>query len=48
VNDKSGFLEGDYADGRRLALFHNIGEVRSKKALLQSGTRRWLEALDKN
>ena len=23
VNDQSGLLEGDYADGRRLALFHN-------------------------
>lgn len=48
VNDKSGFLEGDYADGRRLALFHNMGEVKSKKASLQSVTRRWLETLDKN
>src|ERR1700693_2495979 len=25
VSDESGFLEGDYADGRRLALFFNMG-----------------------
>ena len=34
INDASGLLEGDYADGRRLALFHNMGDVESKgKAL---------------
>ena len=48
VNDKSGLLEGDYADGRRLALFHNMEEVKSKKAPLQSVIREWLETLDKN
>jgi hypothetical protein len=48
VNDKFGLLEGDYADGRRLALFHNMEEVISKKAPLQSAIRKWLETLDKN
>jgi hypothetical protein len=47
VNDKSGLLEGDYADGRRLALFHNMEEVISKKTPLQSVIRKWLETLDK-
>jgi hypothetical protein len=47
VNDKSGLLEGDYADGRRLALFHNLEEVMRKQAPLQSVIRKWLEALDK-
>jgi hypothetical protein len=47
VNDKSGLLEGDYADGRRLALFHNIDEVARKQAPLQSTIRKWLETLDK-
>ena len=47
VNDKSGMLQGDYADGRRLALFHNMEEVTSKKARLQSVIRKWLETLDK-
>ena len=47
VHDKSGLLEGDYADGRRLALFHNMEDVMSKKAALQSVIRRWLETLNK-
>jgi hypothetical protein len=47
VNDKSGLLEGDYADGRRLALFFNMGDVKSKEASLQAIIRRWLETLDK-
>ena len=47
-NDKSGLLEGAYADGRRLAMFSSVGEVKSKKAPLQSVIRRWLETLDKN
>jgi hypothetical protein len=47
VSDKSGFLEGDYADGRTLALFFNMGDVKSKQASLQAVIRRWLETLDK-
>ena len=47
VNDKSELLEGDYADGRRLALFHNMEEVMSKQASLQWLIRKWLETLDK-
>jgi len=47
VKDKSGLLEGDYKDGRRLALFHNMEEVKSKKAWLQAVIRRWLATLDK-
>lgn len=47
VKDKSGLLEGDYADGRKLALFHNMEEVTSKKGLLQSVIRKWLETLEK-
>jgi hypothetical protein len=31
VSDKSGFLQGDYADGRRLALFHSLDDVKSNK-----------------
>lgn len=48
LNDKSGLLEGEYADGRRLALFHNMEEVTSRKAPLQTLIRKWLETLDKN
>ena len=47
VSDKSGFLEGDYADGRRLAQFFNMGDVKSKEASLQAVIRRWLKTVDK-
>jgi hypothetical protein len=32
VNDTSGFLEGDDADGRRLAMFYGMNDVKSKQA----------------
>jgi hypothetical protein len=48
VHDKSGLLEGDYADGRRLALFHSLEEVKSKTAPLKADIRKWLETLEKN
>ena len=48
VNDRSGLLEGDYKDGRRLAVFHNMEEVKSKKATLQAVIRKWLEMLERD
>jgi len=48
IGDTSGLLVGDYADGRRLALFSSTDEVQSKKAALQRAIRKWLETLDKN
>lgn len=48
VNDKSGLLEGDYKDGRRLAHFRSMEEVKSKKAALQAVIRKWLETLEKD
>lgn len=48
VKDQSGLLEGDYKDGRRLALFSSIGDVQSKKSSLQSAIKQWLNTLDKN
>lgn len=47
VKDKSGLLEGDYPDGRRLALFHDMNEVESRKAALQRLVQEWLVTLDK-
>ena len=46
-NDSSGFLQGDNADGRRLAFFHNLEEVQSQTKPLQQAIRRWLTLLDK-
>jgi hypothetical protein len=48
VKEKSGLLEGDYPDGRRLALFHDMREVESRKADLQRVVRGWLATLDKS
>jgi hypothetical protein len=48
IGDTSGLLEGDYADGRRLALFSSMDEVHSKKPALVRAIRKWLNALEKN
>jgi hypothetical protein len=48
IGDTSGLLEGDYPDGRRLALFSSMDEVHSKKAPLNRAIKKWLAALDKN
>lgn len=47
INDTTGFLIGDYADGRRLAFFHSMEEVREKEAILRSSIKVWLSVLDK-
>jgi hypothetical protein len=47
VDDRSALLEGDYADGRRLAMFSSMQEVKTKKAGLQQVIRKWLAILDK-
>jgi hypothetical protein len=47
VKDTSGLLEGNYADGRRLAMFHDIKEVKSKQKTLQQIIKKWLKLLDK-
>ncbi len=47
VDDGSGLLAGDYADGRRLAMFSSMKEVKTKKAALQQAIRKWLTLLDR-
>jgi len=47
VNDTSGLLEGTYADGRRLAHFHSLEDVNSKKEAMQHVIKEWLRLLDK-
>jgi len=46
VNDKSGFLQGDYADGRRLALFHSLDDVKANKKHLLHALKQQLKHLD--
>jgi len=47
IKDSSGLLQGDYADGRRLAFFHEMKEVKSKREALQRAIKKWLKLLDK-
>jgi hypothetical protein len=47
INDTSGLLTGDYADGRRLAFFYNIEEVAAKEGALRNAVKTWLMLLDK-
>ena len=47
VDDKFNFLEGDYADGRRLALFHGMQDVKSKTKALQHTLKEQLKHLDR-
>jgi hypothetical protein len=48
VDDGSGqILEGNYADGRRLAMFYSLDDVQAKQSVMQVAIRKWLELLDK-
>ena len=46
VNDKTGLLEGDYSDGRRLAMFYGLKDVKAKEKALQKIIKKWLSLLD--
>ena len=47
VNDTTGFLEGDYKDGRRLAIFKDMEDVHTKTAALQDVIKKWLALVEK-
>jgi len=47
VNDKSGLLQGEYKDGRRITIFKDMEDVRSKEKLLQTAIKEWLRLVDK-
>jgi hypothetical protein len=47
LNDKSGFLEGDYKDGRRITIFKDMKDVKSKEKLLQAVIKKWLTLVEK-
>jgi hypothetical protein len=46
INDKTGFLQGDYTDGRRLAFFPSMAKVKSEEKVLQAVIKKWLKLLD--
>ena len=47
VNDTTGLLEGDYKDGRRLAKFQDMNDVKAKGKALQKVIKEWLILVDK-
>lgn len=47
INDTTGFLDGDYKDGRRVHVFKDMDEVQSKAAILQDIIRKWLTLIEK-
>ena len=47
ANDKSGLLQGEYADGRRLALFHDMNEATTKKKDLQGVVKKLVKLIEK-
>lgn len=46
VDDKSGLLEGDYKDGRRILTFKDLKDVKEKQKALQKIVKDWLKLLD--
>lgn len=47
VNDKSGLLEGDYKDGRRISVFKDMKDVKSKEKTLRKVIKDWLKLVEK-
>ena len=47
VNDKTGFLQGDYKDGRRVVIFKDLADVESNEKILRTVIKKWLKLVDK-
>jgi hypothetical protein len=48
ADDPTGLLQGDYKDGRRLALFHNIDEVKKNEKALKKIIKQLLSQIQEN
>jgi len=46
VKDSSELLEGDYLDGKRLAMFHSSKDVKSKEKSLRAVISEWLKLME--
>lgn len=46
IKDTTGFLEGEYKDGRRLATFRNMSDVKAKGKDLQNVIKQWLKMVE--
>ena len=47
IKDKTGLLQGDYKDGRRIIIYKNMEDVKSKEKALQGLIRQWLKLVDR-
>ena len=47
VKDTTGFLTGDYKDGRRIVIFADMKDVKAKEKTLQKAIKDWLKLVDK-
>ncbi len=47
IKDTAGLLEGDYADGRRMARFSDMEDVNVKAPALQKVIKQWLDKVEK-
>ena len=47
INDTTGILEGNYADGRRMVTFKNLVDVETKGKDLQKVIKQWLSQVEK-
>lgn len=47
VNDTTGFLEGDYKDGRRLVYFKDLADVKAKEEAFRNVIKTWLSLIEK-
>ena len=47
VSDPTGLLEGEYSDGRRLATFQGMDDVKTKEKALRQVIKQQLKALDR-
>ena len=47
INDRSGILEGDYKDGRRIMILKDRQDVKTKETALQKLIKKWLSLVEK-
>lgn len=47
VSDTTGLLKGEYKDGRRLAEFQDMNDVKMKGKTLQKVIKEWIKLVDK-
>lgn len=47
ISDASGFLQGNYSDGRKMATIRSLEELASVKTDLQAVVKDWLSKVDK-